>query len=93
MSRPTNRPTDRPTDRPSSALLTIGPPLAPLCRRWLKGYQHIRYMWIPHTDAVVVVRSNPLKANQGLPGGKPKMSERDKMVHVRSHWVRFTDKG
>ena len=22
--------------------------------------QHMRYMWIPHTDAVVVVASNPL---------------------------------
>merc|ERR1719271_2234290 len=23
-------------------------------------YQHMRYMWIPHTDSVVVVASNPL---------------------------------
>lgn len=29
--------------------------------------QHMRYMWIPHTDAVVVVASNPLPAGAPLP--------------------------
>ena len=29
-------------------------------KQWLAGHQHIRYMWIPHTDCVVVVGSNPL---------------------------------
>ena len=29
--------------------------------------QHMRYMWIPHTDAVVVVASNPLPAGVPLP--------------------------
>jgi hypothetical protein len=24
--------------------------------RWLKEHQHLRYMWIPHTDDVVVVQ-------------------------------------
>ena len=28
-------------------------------KRWLADHQHIRYMWIPHTDCVVVVGSNP----------------------------------
>jgi len=27
---------------------------------WLRSHQHIRYMWIPFTDVVVVVGSNPL---------------------------------
>ncbi|KAI9209336.1 uncharacterized protein BJ171DRAFT_115796 [Polychytrium aggregatum] len=27
---------------------------------WLYSNQHLRYMWIPHTDKVVVVKSNPL---------------------------------
>ena len=31
---------------------------------WLKAYQHIRYMWIPHTDAVVVVASNPVGSGE-----------------------------
>jgi L-galactono-1,4-lactone dehydrogenase len=27
---------------------------------WLQAFQHIRYMWVPHTDTVVIVGSNPL---------------------------------
>ena len=34
---------------------------------WLKEHQHIRYMWIPHTDTVVVVGSNPLAASAKVP--------------------------
>jgi len=26
---------------------------------WLREYRHLRYMWLPYTDSVVVVRSNP----------------------------------
>lgn len=29
---------------------------------WLRNYRHLRYMWVPHTDTVVVVRSNPCSA-------------------------------
>ncbi|GMH33834.1 hypothetical protein BSKO_01668 [Bryopsis sp. KO-2023] len=29
--------------------------------KWLKDNQHLRYMWIPHTDSVVVVQCNPIK--------------------------------
>ncbi|CAM9287925.1 unnamed protein product [Choristocarpus tenellus] len=32
----------------------------------LRENQHIRYMWIPYTDAVVVVGSNPVGKNNGL---------------------------
>ena len=28
--------------------------------RWLQENQHIRYMWIPYTDTVVVVANNQL---------------------------------
>ena len=28
--------------------------------RWLRENQHIRYMWIPYTDTVVVVANNQL---------------------------------
>ena len=27
--------------------------------RWLKENRHLRYMWLPYTDAVVVVQVNP----------------------------------
>lgn len=36
-----------------------GSPLPPTPCSWLRDYQHLRYMWVPHTDTVVVVRSNP----------------------------------
>ena len=29
--------------------------------RMLRENQHLRYMWIPYTDSVVVVTNNPLK--------------------------------
>lgn len=28
-------------------------------RDWVKGHRHVRYMWIPHTEAAVVVWSDP----------------------------------
>ena len=35
--------------------------------KWLANHQHIRYMWIPHTDSVVVVGSNPLPEGAAVP--------------------------
>jgi L-galactono-1,4-lactone dehydrogenase len=32
---------------------------------WLAGNRHLRYMWIPHTDDVVVVTCNPVPADGG----------------------------
>lgn len=28
--------------------------------RWLREFRHLRYMWIPYTDTVVVVQINPI---------------------------------
>jgi len=33
----------------------------------LRDHQHIRYMWVPHTEVVVVVGSNPLPEGQPPP--------------------------
>ena len=33
--------------------------------RMLRENQHLRYMWIPYTDSVVVVTNNPLKQVTG----------------------------
>ena len=30
----------------------------------LRTYRHVRYMWLPHTDAVVVVVSDPCAGKQ-----------------------------
>jgi hypothetical protein len=33
-------------------------------RKLLQKHRHLRYMWIPHTDAVVVVTNDPVKEVQ-----------------------------
>ncbi|GJP34310.1 hypothetical protein CLOM_g18753 [Closterium sp. NIES-68] len=71
--------------------------------QWLQQYQHIRYMWIPHTQAVVVVRSNPVKdareasavqrgsAEERAQGegraSSPSLSEEEKLAHVRALYL------
>jgi len=37
--------------------------------KWLREFQHLRYMWIPMTDAIVVVASNPIRWWQKLARG------------------------
>jgi len=44
--------------------------------KWLRQYRHIRYMWIPHTDTVVVVASNPLQPGEMEPLIRPGMAEK-----------------
>lgn len=46
---------------------------------WLREHQHIRYMWIPHTDTVVVVASNPLKPGEREPRIKSGYSEKKRV--------------
>ena len=29
-------------------------------RKWLADNRHMKYLWIPYTDAVVVVKNNPV---------------------------------
>ncbi|CAI5950815.1 unnamed protein product [Closterium sp. NIES-65] len=63
--------------------------------QWLRDSQHVRYMWIPHTQAVVVVRSNPVtnatsgrSAVQGKgPASEPAMGEDEKLAHVRALYL------
>jgi len=37
----------------------------------LRRYRHLRYMWLPHTDRVVVVASNPVPAGAPDPRARP----------------------
>ena len=34
--------------------------------KWLKGNRHLKYLWIPYTDAVVVVTNNIIAEVQRL---------------------------
>lgn len=38
--------------------------------KWLRENQHLRYMWIPYTESVVVVMCNPLPSAPAAPGKK-----------------------
>ena len=42
---------------------------AELGYRWLKQNKHLRYMWIPHTDKVVVVQCNNTSRDQPMSTG------------------------
>ncbi|CAI5507046.1 unnamed protein product [Closterium sp. Naga37s-1] len=70
--------------------------------QWLRDYQHVRYMWIPHTHAVVVVRSNPIQdttsggsavqgeeraQGKGPASGGSALSEDEKLAHVRALYL------
>ena len=53
-------------------------------KRWLADHQHIRYMWIPHTDCVVVVGSNPLA--EGADAGRQRRGlARARAAQDRAH--------
>lgn len=52
-------------------------------KNWLQENKHLRYMWIPDTDSVVVVKCNPIPEDKKPPAFKSKYSEEDRMKHVR----------
>lgn len=52
-------------------------------KKWLQENKHLRYMWVPDTDAVVVVKCNPLPEGKELPVFKSKYSNEDRLKHVR----------
>ncbi|GAX80918.1 hypothetical protein CEUSTIGMA_g8353.t1 [Chlamydomonas eustigma] len=67
-------------------------------KRWLQENLHLRYMWIPYTDTVVVVRSNPLQAtsNGSSKGGhapavtQNTSSQEDRLKPLRDLYVSRT---
>lgn len=55
-----------------------------LCfRKWLAENKHIKYLWIPYTDTVVVVRCNPLSKWKGRPKVNSKYGKDEALQHVR----------
>lgn len=54
-----------------------------ICRRWLAENMHVKYLWIPYTDTIVVVQCNPLSNWRNPPKFKPKYSEDEAVQHVR----------
>ncbi|KAL3675189.1 hypothetical protein R1sor_025137 [Riccia sorocarpa] len=54
-------------------------------KKWISEHKHLRYMWIPDTDSVVVVQSNPLAEGKAAPNFTP-LSPDEKLKHVRDFY-------
>ncbi|KAH7511782.1 hypothetical protein FEM48_Zijuj12G0019200 [Ziziphus jujuba var. spinosa] len=52
-------------------------------KKLLSENKHVKYLYIPYTDAVVVVRCNPVSKWKGPPKFKPKYSTDEALQHVR----------
>lgn len=52
---------------------------------WMRDNRHLRYMWIPHTDVVVVVTCNPVTAETAAEAGQfaPRFSEAERLEPAR----------
>nr|UER43480.1 L-galactono-1,4-lactone dehydrogenase [Viscum album] len=56
-------------------------------KKFLSENKHVKYLHIPYTDSVVVVRCNPVSWWKGPPKFKPKYSRDEAMQHVRDlYW-------
>lgn len=54
-----------------------------ICRKWLRENKHLRYMWIPDTDAIVIVQCNPLAPGKDPPKFIPKFTEDEALKPAR----------
>lgn len=52
-------------------------------KKLLSENKHVKYLYIPYTDNVVVVRCNPVSKWKGPPKFKPKYSSDEAIQHVR----------
>ncbi|PON67430.1 Galactonolactone dehydrogenase [Trema orientale] len=52
-------------------------------KKLLSENKHVKYLYIPYTDAVVVVRCNPVSKWKGPPKFKPKYTTDEALQHVR----------
>ncbi|WCJ33342.1 L-galactono-1 4-lactone dehydrogenase mitochondrial [Euphorbia peplus] len=52
-------------------------------KKLLSENKHVKYLYIPYTDSVIVVTCNPVSKWKGPPKFKPKYSEDEAIQHVR----------
>ena len=50
----------------------------------LRANQHLRYMWIPHTDRVVVVTNNPHKPGKPPPRVRTSYTDAERLAPFRT---------
>lgn len=51
-------------------------------KKWLSENRHIKYLWIPYTDTVIVVKCNPL-SKRNSPKFKPKYDKEEALQPIR----------
>ncbi|KAK9123228.1 hypothetical protein Sjap_012830 [Stephania japonica] len=61
-------------------------------KKWLAENKHVKYLWIPYTDTVVVVRCNPISTWRGPTKFKPKYDKDEAVQHVRDLYVESLQK-
>uniref|UniRef100_A0A0D6R329 FAD-binding PCMH-type domain-containing protein n=1 Tax=Araucaria cunninghamii TaxID=56994 RepID=A0A0D6R329_ARACU len=52
-------------------------------KKWLVDNKHLRYMWIPYTDTIVVVQCNPFPEGKDPPKFPQKYGKDEALKHVR----------
>ena len=50
----------------------------------LRANQHLRYMWIPHTDRVVVVTNNPHRVGRAPPRVRASYTDAERLAPLRT---------
>ncbi|NP_001275320.1 L-galactono-1,4-lactone dehydrogenase protein [Solanum tuberosum] len=56
-------------------------------KKFLSENKHVKYLYIPYTDAVVVVTCNPMSKRKGPPKNKPKYTTEEALQHVRDLYL------
>ncbi|CAI0439711.1 unnamed protein product [Linum tenue] len=61
-------------------------------KKLLSENKHVKYLYIPYTDAVVVVTCNPISKWRGPPKFKPKYTKDEAIQHVRDLYKECLEK-
>lgn len=61
-------------------------------KKWLNENKHLKYLWIPYTDAIVVVKCNPVSKWRGPPKFKPKYTKDEALQQLRDLYVELLGK-
>ncbi|KAL5708333.1 L-galactonolactone dehydrogenase [Ranunculus cassubicifolius] len=61
-------------------------------KKWLNENKHLKYLWIPYTDAVVVVKCNPVSKWKAPPKIKSKYTKGEALQQLRDLYVELLGK-
>lgn len=61
-------------------------------KKWLNENKHLKYLWIPYTEAIVVVKCNPVSKWRGPPKFKPKYTKDEALQQLRDLYAELLEK-